>query len=209
MDKDLFGQEQEEETAADIVAQYLTRISIDADFVNNIITALQTEDEIEDMKYYLEVNPYLVPAEVYDILETVTGGRFKAEFAPLRQAKLNLLADPTPENKALFLSTLKDSKLITLANVDMTDPAAIPTTTDPIEPVMLTDPDSGNILIPVFSSELEVPAKRSRAFMLNEMDIDTLIRYMEAVEKVSGNEAVLVLDMESAASVEFKLSDMQ
>lgn len=200
--------EEEKETTADIVAQYLTRISIDEEFMADVIKALTTEAEIEEMKCYLEVNPYLVPAEVYDILERVTEGRFTKAQAPTRLAKIKYLQEPEEANMKALVECLKANKVITLAAMDMDDPMSMMDSPDPIQPVMLSTPD-GKVVIPVFTSELELPRERVANFLLNEMDFNIVLKYMEAVKKVSGQEAIVVVDMESAACVELTENDVQ
>lgn len=201
----MFGEEKE--TTADIVAQYLTTISIDEDFLSEVTNALQSEEEIEEMKCYLDVNPYLVPSEVFDILERITNGRFKKESVPSRLNKIKFLQEPKEENMKALVDSLKGTKVITLAALNMEDPMAMMDSPDPIQPIMLSTPD-GKVIIPIFTSQFELPRERIQNFMMNEMEFEIVLKYMEAVEKVSGQDCILALDMESAACVELTKSDV-
>lgn len=108
--------------------------------------------------------------------------------------------------KAL-VESLRGTKVITLAALNLEDPTAMMDSPDPIQPVMLSTPD-GKVIIPIFTTELELPRERTQNFMVNEMEFEMILKYMAAVEKVSGQECLLALDMESAACVELTKTDV-
>ena len=134
-------------------------------------------------------------------------GRFKKESPVSRLNKIKFLQDPSEDNMKALVESLRGTKVITLAALNLEDPTAMMDSPDPIQPVMLSTPD-GKVIIPIFTTELELPRERTQNFMVNEMEFEMILKYMAAVEKVSGQECLLALDMESAACVELTKTDV-
>ncbi len=89
------------------IAKMLRNIHHSKEFIQEVLIVLQARPKLTDPIFsYLQENPVLVAAEVYDELEHLTDGAFRKELPSVRMAKELYFRYKTDEYKDRFLDEL-------------------------------------------------------------------------------------------------------
>ncbi len=190
------------------VYKQLTKILWDYGFdkenAMTILGALDSEEEENLLKDFLETSPNLVESEVYDYMIRLTNGRFQKEFNSARSAKRRYMNGHNERDLHLLLAELEKSLVYTIEkwNISKEEETRLKDAEagDTIriesrrEPVLLEDSEKDRILMPVYTSDMEISADKKREYTVSSMSFQSIVTYMCRLSECLSRDAALILD---------------
>lgn len=196
------------------IGNCLLAVYPDKKFVKEVLTHLETEEEILGMKDILFKSPEIVPSEVYDALIGLKKGNYEFSFCEARSKKRQYIQEPTADNMNSLLDQLEKDGLVYLEKWDITkeeedlfiesnigNTVTIETTP---EPFFYMTEEKNKILIPVYTSSLEILNERRKVFSTTTVPFSRVRKLQEAIKTVMNIETVLLLDFDSDDRVDIK-----
>lgn len=160
------------------IANYLLKITPKKAFAIEIMSAVESEEEIMSLKTFLINGPELVQSEVYDYVSKLTNERFVKEFVKSRYLKQEYLMSPSADRMKQLIEQLEADGVWILMNWNLTNEEkrsfeeasmgdAININT-PAEPVLLSKKDNDTVIIPIYTSEEEIQRVRYEKYMVQK-----------------------------------------
>lgn len=202
------------------ITDQLTKVWPNKEFIVEVLKALENhEDECEDFILFLEKSPGLVPSEIYEIVSAVTDGSFIKEISKVCAAKNQCIANPCDENWRILFEILKDASLFYACEWDISDDEKTAVLQSDVgdtvhietktRPVLLRHMDTGEVIIPVYTSEYEIKREyRSDEYALETDGWSYALKLYEVCKDIFGR-AVIVLDIDSDKCLEIKLEKIE
>ena len=197
------------------ITTLLLEVWRDKDFAIEILNALEKHtDASEEFISFLEEGTELVPSEIYEKVSEITGGEFVKEFSEVCMAKNRCIEDPSDENWRLLFNALESANLIFACEWNLTeeekaafessnvgDIIHIETET---RPVILKDAETGEAIIPVYSSIYELNREyHSDKYALENTGWSFALNMFNSCRKILGG-AVIILDIDSDKCLEIR-----
>ena len=152
------------------VIDRLAKIWNKKEFFKEILYGLENNIEgCEKLIEHLDKYSGLVPSEVYEYVSEITQGTFTKVFSESCTAKNKCIENPCDENWRELFTVLNIATLYYPNRWELTEEelkamkeAGVGNTfhaETEIEPILLQDPKTGRVIIPVYTSEYEIPKK--------------------------------------------------
>lgn len=194
------------------IAKYLLKITPKKAFAIEIMSAVESEEEIIGLKTFLINGSELVQTEVYDYVSKLTKGRFVKEFVKSRYLKQEYLMSPSADRMQQLVEQLEEDGVWVLMNWNLTkdekrrfeessigDIINIDTSA---EPVLFSKKDNDTVIIPIYSSEEEIQRVRYDEYMVQKTSFAYVKELTKAVCGTIKKDTVLALDIDSDDYIE-------
>lgn len=188
---------------AKTLAELLMEIWQDKEFITEILNELDGDQEkAEELIKCIQENNFKVPSQIYSALEIITCKDFCQKFDKLAIEKIkayheqeNMLHEAVHTEKIIMVCEWNlsedEEKQFQTAEVGQ----AVQVKNPPI-PILLQDIDSEEIIIPIFTSELELQSNyRNEHYSIQKVGWTYVRRFYNKVEETMGK-AVVLLDMD-------------
>lgn len=195
------------------VIDQLAKIWNKKEFFEDILYGLENNVEgCEKLIEHLDMYPGLVPSEVYEYVNEITQGEFTKEFSEPCTAKNKCIENLHDKNWQKLFATLNKATLYYPNRWDLTEEelkamreAGVGNTfhaETEIEPILLQEPETGRVIIPVYTSEYEIPKKyREHPYGLRETGWGYAKVLLDSSNEYIG-ESCIVLDFDSDKHLE-------
>lgn len=193
------------------MTEQLLQIAHEKEFAVEVLQALKTDEEMKYFSVFLENNPQLVQAEVYEELEHITNGRFHKEFSRLRLLRNQYLEEQSENSLKCLIDALCEDGVIVLCKWDLSgeeeslmESAEVGDTvhieSKPI-PLLFEDEETSEVGCYVFTSELEISQESRSQFARCKWSFQGIIDLIKKMKLIGHREIVIYLDGESDQEV--------
>lgn len=187
-----------------ILGEKLLNVYPNKDFVVEICKALDSNEEFSAVNQQLDENPDMVVNDIYELVASVTGGRFAKELPEIRMAEKKYLDDSSEENLRELLSMLENITLYMPFDWDLTEEEREAFTSaeigddvhieTPLQPRLFVDEEEGYIVFPLFTSEEEIPRIISSEYAIQTVPFGAIVNTMKNSIKDLERDFVIGID---------------